>query len=77
MIGFLEEAEGVKSSTRLFAAVLLALTTLVVATICVYVLKLGKDASAAVVGALVGAVTALVAQGAVAIVKRSDANDVT
>ena len=68
MIGFLEESEGVKSSTRLFAAVLLVLTAVVTATMCVYVLR--KDPSAAVITALVGALGALVAQGAVAIVKR-------
>lgn len=71
-VGFFEESEGVKSSSRLFAAILLFLTGVVTFTICAYVLQLGKDASAAVIGALVGVVTALGAQGAVAIAKRND-----
>lgn len=74
-VGFLEESAGVRSSTRLLGAVLAALAALVTVSIVVYVFKFGKDASAEVVAAMTGALTALVAQGCVAIAKRHAAPD--
>jgi hypothetical protein len=75
MIGFLEEAEGVRSSTRLFTLLLIALTAVLVGTICVYVLKVGVSASAAVIAALVGGITSLGAWGSVAIYNRNHGDD--
>ena len=67
--GFFEESPGVRSMTRFAIFVLLLLTAAVVATVCAYVLK-GKP-DAAIVAALTGVVTALVLNGAVAIIKRN------
>lgn len=69
MTGFLEESEGVRSMTRLTIAVLLALTTAVVAVLCWYVLRNPKP-SATILGALTTLVTALVLNGTVAIINR-------
>lgn len=70
MIGFLEESEGVRSMTRLTIAVLLTLTSIVVGVLCWYVLH-AQTLSAAVIGALAGVVSALVLNGAVAIINRN------
>ncbi|HZI84686.1 MAG TPA: hypothetical protein VFF44_12290, partial [Casimicrobiaceae bacterium] len=72
MTGFLEESPGVKSMARLTIVLCLALAAPIVGTICGYVLyavfhKATPDA--AVIGALVGGLTALVGGGAVAIIK--------
>jgi len=68
--GWLEEAPGVKSSTRLFAAILLALAAAIVGLIVWYVMT-HPAPDAGVVGALAGVLTALVLQGAVAITRRT------
>lgn len=76
VVGFLEEAPGVRSSTRLFGAILLALAAVLVAVIVWYVWWCAtrtpiRDPSSTVIGALVGGLTAVVAQGVVAISKRT------
>ena len=68
--GFLEESPGVKSSTRLFAAILLALAAVVVALIVWYVMHT-KVPDASVIGGLAGVLGALVVQGVVAIMRRN------
>lgn len=70
MTGYLEEAPGVKSSTRLLAFLLMACVVAVIVFIGVYVLGRPKP-EAAVVASLAGVVTALVAQGIVAIFNRT------
>lgn len=74
-VGFLEETEGVHSSTRLLAFILVALVSGLVAVTCIYVLHTSKP-EASVIAALTGMVAVLVAQGMVAIVKRSADPDV-
>lgn len=69
-IGFLEEAAGVHSSTRLLSFILMGCVVAVVATICVYTLH-KPDPSAAVIGVLGGVVTALVLNGIVAMASRT------
>lgn len=66
--GFLEEAPGVKSSTRLFALILLVDTSALVGATCYYLVKRTPDA--AVIAAVATIAGALIAQGVVAIVKR-------
>lgn len=68
--GFFEESPGVFSMTRLAIFMLLVLAGALVGVIGAYILRLGKDADATVVAALVGGITALVLNGIVAIVKR-------
>ena len=69
-VGFLEEAPGTKSSTRLLAFILAACVVALVTFTGVYVLG-RKGPDSAVVGALAGMVAALVANGIVAIVGRT------
>jgi uncharacterized YccA/Bax inhibitor family protein len=69
-LGFLDESEGVRSSTRLLAFILVFCVVAVIAVICIYTLHT-TGPSATVIGALGGVVTALVAQGIVAIAKRN------
>lgn len=73
-VGFLEQAPGVRSSTRLFGLILVVLSALVTLTTCYYVLRV-PNASAGVVGALAGILGALVANGVVAIMKRDVGRD--
>lgn len=61
--GFLEESPGVRSSSRLFTLLLILLVAALVGTLCVYLLKLGTNASASVIAAFVGAITAVVGGG--------------
>ena len=68
-VGFLEEAAGVKSSTRLFGLILALCVAGLVGVTGVYVLR--KTPDAAVIGALAGMIAALVANGIVAIVGRT------
>jgi uncharacterized BrkB/YihY/UPF0761 family membrane protein len=71
--GFLEESPGVRSSTRLFAAILLALAAVVVGVIAWYVIYptvRNHAVDSSVVGTLAGVLGALVLQGVVAIMKR-------
>jgi hypothetical protein len=73
-VGFFEEAPGVKSSSRLFAAILLALAAAVVIGMDWYTWYQtvhGKAVDPLVIGAFVGALCPLVYQGAVAITKRT------
>ena len=70
MTGFLEESAGVKSSTRLYALLLIITGCVVALGLLAYILISRKDASAAVITAGIGIITALVASGAVAIIKR-------
>lgn len=70
MIGFFEEAADVRSMTRLIIFWLGILTSAVVGAAVWYVVR-RPDPSAAVLGALAGIIAALVANGIVAIVKRS------
>ena len=67
--GFLEESPGVKSSTRLFALILVLDTTALVGATCWYFVK-GTAPSAEVIGAVAALTGALVLNGVVAIVKR-------
>lgn len=72
-VGFLDEAEGVRSSTRLFGLILLILSAIVVVTIAVYTIYTvhrGLAPSPGVITALVAGLTPLVVQGVIAIVKR-------
>lgn len=69
MTGFLEESPGVWSSTRLFAAVLLALAAIVVGLVVWYVVSV-RPTVANVIYALSAVLGALVIQGVVAIMKR-------
>jgi hypothetical protein len=77
-VGFLDESEGVRSSTRLFGLILLALTAVLVATIPLYVVlafRCKVEISALVIGAIVGGIAPLVVQGLVAIAKRNGSDD--
>lgn len=74
MTGFLEEAPGVRSMTRLVILILSVLTALVVGTVCWYVLRRPAP-DAAIVGALAGVIGALVLNGVVAIAKRGGVDD--
>lgn len=74
MIGFLEEAEGVLSMTRLAMAWLLTLATAVVGFTCWYLLH-ARPIDAAVLGGIAAILGALVYHGAVA-VKYRNAPDV-
>ena len=67
-VGFFEEAPGVKSSTRIFAAILIACVVAVVTVTCIYILHTPE---AAVIGAIAAVLGALVYNGAVAISKRT------
>jgi len=76
--GFLEEAPGIKSMTRLTIAWMLSLSSLVVGTIAVYVVyslthKLSLDA--AVIGAIAAQLPALIWHGVVAIKNRNAPDD--
>lgn len=74
-VGWLEESPGVKSSTRLFAAILLGMAGVLVATVVGYVWFCITRTppivlSGPVIGSLAACLTAIVGQGAVAISKR-------
>ena len=74
VVGFLEEAPGVKSSTRLFSLFLLALAFAFTGAIIWYVwfsTMRRRAPDAGVIGGLVAGLTAVVAQGVVAIVNRT------
>ena len=77
LVGFLEEAPGVKSSSRLFALILLMLAACIVLGMDWYTWYRtvhDKAVDPLVVGACVGALCPLVYQGAVAITRRSPAD---
>ena len=68
-VGFLEEAPGVRSATRLVMLGLLLLATCVTLTLCAYVLFIpAPDTGTA--ATLAAALATLVVQGAVAVAKR-------
>ena len=69
MTGFLEETPGVKSSTRLIALWCIALASVIVAAILVYVFRRAPDS--AILSLLVALVGTFVIHGAVAIVNRN------
>ena len=80
LVGFLEEAPGVKSSTRLFAAVCIGLAGALAAVIGWYVWFTTsrvppRTPDATVIAALVTGIGAFVAQGAVAIIRRTKVGD--
>ena len=73
-VGFLEEAPGIKSSTRLIAILCLALAATITGVVDWYVIYQtihAKPMDSSVLLALGGAIAAFVAQGAVAITKRN------
>ena len=69
MTGFLEESAGVRSVTRLIAVIITLLACVLVGLIVWYVVHV-KAPDAGVLAALGGILAAVVAHGAVAIVKR-------
>jgi len=76
IVGFLEEAPGVKSSTRLVVMICVALAASVTGVMDWYVIhqtlaKLPVDAN--VLTALIGAIAAFILNGAVAIIRRTKA----
>lgn len=80
VVGWLEEAPGVKSSTRLFAAILLVYTGILLVTIIGYVWFCVTRTppiplNGAVITGFAACLTAIVGQGAVAIMKRNTGED--
>lgn len=73
MIGFLEEAPGVRSMARLTIGWMSILATAVVATTCWYVIR-GKPEAGVLCG-LGGILATIVAKGAVAIINRKSDDD--
>lgn len=69
-VGFFEEDQGVKSSSRLLAFLLWILTAVVAGATCRYVLT-ATPPEAGVVGSMAGLVTALGGWGAIVHVKRN------
>lgn len=69
VIGFLEESPGVRSSSRLLAFLLFAVTAGVAAVFCVYVLR--PDPSPGVSACFAGVITALGGWGAIVHAKRN------
>lgn len=69
VVGFLEEAPGIRSSSRLLAFLLYGLTAGVAATFCVYTLR--ANPSGAVAGCFAGVITALGGWGAIVHTKRN------
>jgi hypothetical protein len=73
MTGFLEESAGVRSVTRLIAVIITLLAVVIVGLIVWYVVASvlhAKSPDAGVLAALGGILAAVVAHGAVAIIRR-------